>query len=580
MGTEFQGMLTSEQAEVAKLWGLQILTACPGAGKTRIVGARLSLLASEAKLSEGNGVAAITFTNAAANEIKNVYHKLTGKAITSPHYVGTIDSFVNRFLFQPFGHLALGDSTRKAELLQPNSNILNTIYRGYRYSQLHKVKSKSRYTYDAKGEITPHSQNEEIKNAVLEMKKDMKKRNLATISDASYWALILLRHNPQLCGILTRRFPFIMIDEAQDCSDVQMAIVDTLVESGHGEIMLIGDVFQAIYEFRKANPELLISKTNEQGWSSKILVHTHRCRKNIVKFINHISVADDPIKRQLISVKKDSIGTVRIIEENSPKEIANNFIKVCEEEDILPNINDVAILYGSHSSELSRDKVTHEEIEKLFATDKREKYITLPIAFRCMQLGRYADALREMMELIYLLRFDKTSHEVKREELDYESIEILRPRMWRFCKTLPDINLSLEEWVCESNKKLKELLIELDMDDTFVLKLSRRIGDKKAIDARSLLVGEGDYATGLPITVTNIHQVKGRTFKAVLLYLDAKNKKVSGEKLMKLLNGKKSFANMTEDDRCIYVAITRAEKLLCFAGDINKLRDWLVVNAN
>ena len=46
--------------------------------------------------------------------------------------------------------------------------------------------------------------------------------------------------------------------------------------------------------------------------------------------------------------------------------------------------------------------------------------------------------------------------------------------------------------------------------------LSAQVGDKKEIPLKTLLVGESDYATGLPVTVANVHQMKGRTFKAVL----------------------------------------------------------------
>ena len=44
---------------------------------------------------------------------------------------------------------------------------------------------------------------------------------------------------------------------------------------------------------------------------------------------------------------------------------------------------------------------------------------------------------------------------------------------------------------------------------------------------------------------------------------------------MKLLSGKKPFAKMSEYDRCLYVAITRGEQLLCFAGDVAELKKYL-----
>ena len=50
---------------------------------------------------------------------------------------------------------------------------------------------------------------------------------------------------------------------------------------------------------------------------------------------------------------------------------------------------------------------------------------------------------------------------------------------------------------------------------------------------------------------------------------------ISGARILKLLSGKQPFAKMRDKDRCVYVAITRAERLLCFAGDVIELKKRL-----
>ncbi|MCI0413964.1 ATP-dependent helicase [bacterium] len=578
MEAELLKLLNPEQNEIAKLRGLQILTACPGAGKTRIVGARLAELTKITDQTGRGGVAAITFTNSAAEEIRRVFRELTGRSISAPHFVGTIDSFFIQFIFQPFAHLGLGNPKIAPELVPPNSGLLNFRYKGYAYTALHQVKNKAAYTYDTTGSIVPapDNQKDEIKDAVRKMKADMKAKNLATVADSAYWSLAVLRLKPELCRILAGRFPYIMIDEAQDCSDVQMALVDELVRSGHSEIMLIGDVFQAIYEFRRAQPRLLHSKTKENGWKSSVLVQSHRCRAEIVKLINCTAVPDDPAFRLIEACKVDCAGAIEIIEAKTPGLIAQEFLNVCQRHGINAQRSTTAILYGAHSSDLSRERISRYDIEKLFASDKREIHLALPLSLRSRLLGHNADALREAMEFAYLLKFGKSSHVAKHDRDDCDSVEALRPLLWKFCKSLPNADTQLGEWVKHVNQQLPEFLKNVGIESSFSIVLSRQVNDKLRVPLRDLLIGHSDYSTDLPLTATNVHQVKGRTFEAVLLYLDHGGKKqISGKKLIKLLNGERPFAKMTEDDRCIYVGITRAEKLLCFAGDVEELKQLL-----
>src|SRR5205814_1426384 len=62
---------------------------------------------------------------------------------------------------------------------------------------------------------------------------------------------------------IATRFPFLIVDEAQDTSDIQMRIIDLLIENGLSEVMLVGDPDQAIFEFNEAKPELFIQKYSE-----------------------------------------------------------------------------------------------------------------------------------------------------------------------------------------------------------------------------------------------------------------------------------------------------------------------------
>ena len=86
--------------------GCVVVKACPGSGKTYSVAARVSKLLFQREFKH-QGIAALSFTNVACDEIsEKLIHDFGIKnKIGYPHYLGTIDSFINQYIFMPFGHL-------------------------------------------------------------------------------------------------------------------------------------------------------------------------------------------------------------------------------------------------------------------------------------------------------------------------------------------------------------------------------------------------------------------------------------------------------------------------------------------
>ena len=90
-----------------------IVKACPGSGKTFSVTARLARILKKNKLNRHQGIAVLSFTNTACNEIKMGLQEDWGiNEVSNPHFIGTIDKFINDYIFLPFGHLEMGCSFR------------------------------------------------------------------------------------------------------------------------------------------------------------------------------------------------------------------------------------------------------------------------------------------------------------------------------------------------------------------------------------------------------------------------------------------------------------------------------------
>ena len=101
--------------------GKFVVRACPGSGKTFCVSARLARLILGWQ-KEYEGIAAVSFTNVAWQEIEKKYSEefQLGDRISFPHFLGTIDSFINKYIFLPYGHLVLKCKGRPTLVGEPH----------------------------------------------------------------------------------------------------------------------------------------------------------------------------------------------------------------------------------------------------------------------------------------------------------------------------------------------------------------------------------------------------------------------------------------------------------------------------
>src|SRR5690606_71527 len=103
-----------------------ILNACPGSGKTTTIAKKIIELEHLNEIGGHSGVACLSFTNSAKDEINEAYKKLSGKSLQFPNHVSTIDSFINKFITLPFYNLLNRDFSRPKIL--DHTNILDDMW--------------------------------------------------------------------------------------------------------------------------------------------------------------------------------------------------------------------------------------------------------------------------------------------------------------------------------------------------------------------------------------------------------------------------------------------------------------------
>lgn len=256
--------LTQEQEAFATHGGGAFVQACPGAGKTRTIIARLVKIA--ALLPPRRGVAVLSFTNSAVDEFRQRCRTAALDALLKyPSFMGTLDAFVRHFVVLPgcattstvrpiivdsWGRLGIeirltgqfafrGDAV-KLDLFDPETNHIDPDKIGHTGLRNHVRQHQARYQH-----------------AAANRRRGLLQAGYLSAADARVQTRRLIR-DPVNGGALGRalaaRFHEVMVDEGQDCNPLDLQILSWLRHHGV-RVTLVCDLDQATYEFRNGNPD-------------------------------------------------------------------------------------------------------------------------------------------------------------------------------------------------------------------------------------------------------------------------------------------------------------------------------------
>lgn len=284
------------------------LKACPGSGKTEVVAIKAAHEISN--WDKNGGIAILSFTNNAADVITERVSDFTGlESVAHPHFIGTFDSWLHTYVAHPFlFHYSKykGDKENDFDfsfkLIDPSSGagFLNSFATKYQYNGTGKPFANQYYyeTYEEKwvfssGERTVDASrnNMALENwRVLELlttKTEFWKAGFANYQDVELMCAELLEEQAKLCGLLVNRFPYVIIDEAQDLSAGQLNIVEKLKKRGC-QIHFVGDIQQSIYKFKKVDPSFVEKFSDKNVMKKMQLTNNFRSNQSIVDFSNKI----------------------------------------------------------------------------------------------------------------------------------------------------------------------------------------------------------------------------------------------------------------------------------------------------
>jgi hypothetical protein len=242
---------TEEQLAVIEHDGPAFVTACPGAGKTRTMVERARYLLSDGQ--DRRGVAFLSFTNAAVNELE-VRLRSFGILPTPlfPSFIGTFDRFLWQFFVAPFGM----DGCDVAPRLIPDKG--DWVVQPYEKMQELPLKAFDRKTGRLNREIAAEegfdANRDATKHEALALRMLASARSKGHVDFEDVRASVKGRladgdFAGRLGNALAARFKEIFVDEAQDCNPDDLEIVQWLRISGL-IVKVICDPNQSIYQFR------------------------------------------------------------------------------------------------------------------------------------------------------------------------------------------------------------------------------------------------------------------------------------------------------------------------------------------
>ena len=262
--------LNSKQREAAEtINGNVIIIAGAGTGKTRTITYRIAHMVKECGI-DPNSILALTFTNKAANEMKERIEKLVGG--DTPVSATTFHSFAYKFLKKfpnKIGYkknFTIADDEDQKEIIKKIIKNIPNLYEILDTKRVKKLINKAKesgyYTkkqaqnyYEKRYEAMGESVINQLCDIFEEYNKTLKDNNTMDFSDL----IINLRNIllvPEILEMVQKRFKYFIVDEYQDTNLTQGQIVD-LMSSKEENLCVVGDPDQSIYKFRGAQISII-----------------------------------------------------------------------------------------------------------------------------------------------------------------------------------------------------------------------------------------------------------------------------------------------------------------------------------
>ena len=333
--------------------GPMLVIAGPGSGKTTVLTARIRNLIEEYSVNPAN-ILVITFTKAAANEMKSRFNNMMGKStnvtfgtfhavffmILRAAYNYSVDSIIKEDVRQNIIKQAIERSRLEPDdLNEMVSNITGEISR---------VKTEA---IDINAYYSASCPEEEFRDIYKYYVKTLKKMGLIYFDDMLLYCHELLTTRRDILAKWQQKYQYILIDEFQDINKIQYDIIKLLAKP-QDNLFIVGDDDQSIYGFRGSKPEIMLNFDKDYPDTDKVILDTnYRSTGNIVSAAGKVIAHNKVRFAKNINTVNDPGDKVDIIEFNTQAEEYEKIIDNIRKESASGgNYSDNAVLFRTNST--------------------------------------------------------------------------------------------------------------------------------------------------------------------------------------------------------------------------------------
>lgn len=333
--------------------GPMLVIAGPGSGKTTVLTARIRNLIEEYSVNPAN-ILVITFTKAAANEMKSRFNNMMGRStnvtfgtfhavffmILRAAYNYSVDSIIKEDVRQNIIKQAIERSRLEPDdLNEMVSNITGEISR---------VKTE---TIDINAYYSASCPEEEFRDIYKYYVKTLKKMGLIDFDDMLLYCHELLTTRRDILAKWQQKYQYILIDEFQDINKIQYDIIK-LMAKPQDNLFIVGDDDQSIYGFRGSKPEIMLNFDKDYPDTDKVILDTnYRSTGNIVSAAGKVIAHNKVRFAKNINTVNDPGDKVDIIEFNTQAEEYEKIIDNIRKESASGgNYSDNAVLFRTNST--------------------------------------------------------------------------------------------------------------------------------------------------------------------------------------------------------------------------------------
>jgi DNA helicase-2/ATP-dependent DNA helicase PcrA len=604
-----QGLNPQQQEAVRHVEGPLLLLAGAGSGKTRVITHRMAHLI-QAHRVPGPAIVAVTFTNKAADEMRQrVNNLLGGVSSREAPLVSTFHSFCVRSLRRDGARLAdiRSGFTPKFTIYDEDDQLalVKSIFKAtgldekfiqYRAmcSWISHQKSHKHSPEDAYGGSTD-DRTERMSSVYRQYEERLRQANALDFDDLLLESVRLLSHDEDLRRQYNRRFEFVMIDEYQDTNRSQYELMRLLTEM-RKNVAVVGDEDQSIYGWRGADIRNILDFERDYPNATVIrLEQNYRSTKNILEAASAVVANNEERKGKWLWTEAgtgDRIGRYEAFDgEQEALFIADTIERLLS---VNPR-HRVAVLY--------RTNFQSRQIEEALRRYRREYIVVGGLSFyqraEVKDALAYLKAISSPQDSVSLLRIINTPArgigKTTIEQIEHYALEhqltvwsaigrmldekILPPRadaaLQAFRKIIQELSSVAESQpVHETLKEILERtgykrMLETDNDresesrlgnlaelvNAAVEAAERGEGISEFLDHAALVADSDSLDSRAQVSLLTLHNAKGLEFPIVFL---------AGleEGLFPHMRSLDSKAAMEEERRLCYVGMTRAEQRL------------------